>query len=61
MHLDPKEKEDEIEFGGVSEGHYVALLHSPYQIQKQPSPMKVILSIMQMKKTLVCGRKLTMR
>ncbi len=29
VHVDPKEMEDEIEFGGVSEGHYVTLLHSP--------------------------------
>jgi hypothetical protein len=29
VHVDPKEMEDEIEFGRVSEGHYVTLLHSP--------------------------------
>lgn len=29
MHVDPRETEDEIEFGSVAEGHYVTLLHSP--------------------------------
>lgn len=29
VHVDPQETDGEIGFGGVSEGHYVAFLHSP--------------------------------